>query len=55
MPTQAGSTGGPTSRVPPPMPQTNRPAPAIPSRPGPGAPPGRPAQGAALPPPLIPS
>ncbi|XP_073993758.1 dynamin-1 shibire isoform X4 [Rhodnius prolixus] len=55
VPTQAGSTGGPTSRVPPPMPQTNRPAPAIPSRPGPGAPPGRPAQGAALPPPLIPS
>ncbi|KAF6205917.1 hypothetical protein GE061_020093 [Apolygus lucorum] len=38
----------------PPVPASSRPAPAIPSRPGPGAPPGRPMSGA-LPPPLIPS
>lgn len=50
-----GSTGG--SRVPPPPPATGRPAPAVPNRPGGGAPPmppGRP-QGSALPPPLIPT
>lgn len=41
-------------RGPPPPPATNRAAPAIPNRPGPGgAPQGRP--GGALPPPLIPA
>ncbi|XP_075228265.1 dynamin-1 shibire isoform X2 [Lycorma delicatula] len=62
MPMQAGmggSLGG--SRAPPPPPATGRPAPAIPSRPGPEqgqrmppSLPGRP-QGSGLPPPLIPS
>lgn len=49
----AGVGGGAGSRAPPPPPASNRPAPAIPSRPGPGGPGGRPPQGA-LPPPLIP-
>lgn len=50
-----GSSGG--TRAPPPPPNMGRPAPAIPNRPGGGAPPmppGRP-QGQALPPPLIPT
>ncbi|XP_031636201.1 dynamin isoform X2 [Contarinia nasturtii] len=41
------------ARGPPPPPVTNRAAPSIPNRPGPGAPQGRP--GGALPPPLIPA
>ncbi|KAK9744414.1 PH domain [Popillia japonica] len=51
-----GSSGG-VSRVPPPPPSTGRPAPAIPNRPGGGAPPvlpGRP-HGQPLPAPLIPT
>ncbi|XP_060524196.1 dynamin [Cylas formicarius] len=51
---QSGSLG---SRAPPPPPSSGRPAPAIPNRPGGGAPPmppGRP-QGGALPAPLIPT
>ncbi|XP_039289608.1 dynamin isoform X5 [Nilaparvata lugens] len=64
MPPQSGSLGGGGggSRAPPPPPATGRPAPAIPSRPGPdqgqrGPPslPGRPQGQAGLPPPLIPS
>lgn len=50
----SGSLG---SRAPPPPPSSGRPAPAIPNRPGGGAPPmppGRP-QGQALPAPLIPT
>lgn len=61
MPTQGPGMGAPMggSRAPPPPPATGRPAPAIPSRPGPGSgqppmPPGRPG-GQGLPPPLIPS
>ncbi|XP_074025553.1 dynamin-1 shibire isoform X1 [Leptinotarsa decemlineata] len=52
-----GSSGSLGSRVPPPPPSSGRPAPAIPNRPGGGAPPmppGRP-QGQALPAPLIPT
>ncbi|KAF7284341.1 hypothetical protein GWI33_022323 [Rhynchophorus ferrugineus] len=52
-----GSSGSLGSRAPPPPPASGRPAPAIPNRPGGGAPPmppGRP-QGQALPAPLIPT
>ncbi|KAK5649746.1 hypothetical protein RI129_000775 [Pyrocoelia pectoralis] len=52
-----GSLGSAGSRAPPPPPASGRPAPAIPNRPGGGAPPmppGRP-QGQALPAPLIPT
>uniref|UniRef100_A0A6P7G7Y0 dynamin GTPase n=1 Tax=Diabrotica virgifera virgifera TaxID=50390 RepID=A0A6P7G7Y0_DIAVI len=52
-----GSSGSLGSRAPPPPPSSGRPAPAIPNRPGGGAPPmppGRP-QGQALPAPLIPT
>ncbi|XP_017774818.1 PREDICTED: dynamin isoform X2 [Nicrophorus vespilloides] len=52
-----GGSGGGGSRAPPPPPASGRPAPAIPNRPGGGAPPmppGRP-QGQALPAPLIPT
>ncbi|VEN62882.1 unnamed protein product [Callosobruchus maculatus] len=52
-----GASGSLGSRGPPPPPSSGRPAPAIPNRPGGGAPPmppGRP-QGQALPAPLIPT
>ncbi|XP_049821520.1 dynamin isoform X1 [Aethina tumida] len=52
-----GSSGSLGSRAPPPPPSSGRPAPAIPNRPGGGAPPmppGRP-QGQALPAPLVPT
>ncbi|XP_068913132.1 dynamin isoform X1 [Tenebrio molitor] len=54
---QVGTTGSLGSRAPPPPPSSGRPAPAIPNRPGGGAPPmppGRP-QGQALPAPLVPT